>query len=172
MPPDTWVRVEDVPIRMGSQMSHLGLTLDGKWRFTVHFTRLAPRFDAVAAALGRLLSNLGGPDGRVRKLYGVQRKLALRAAWAYRTVAHTAAVALAGIPPAELLAQMYTDVYRCIRELREGTGPNTIIPSRVRQAVKRRAWRRLLEHWQLLQVSPGQPGHRVADAIGPPDWST
>ncbi|XP_072761519.1 uncharacterized protein [Anoplolepis gracilipes] len=114
----------------------------GQWRFIAHFTCLAPRLDAAAASLGRLLPNLGGPDGRVRKLYGwtvlamalyrapvwaadirknlsvlpilcrVQRKVALRAARAYRTVSHTAAVALAGTSPAELLAQMYADVYR------------------------------------------------------------
>ncbi|XP_072761235.1 uncharacterized protein [Anoplolepis gracilipes] len=107
MPPETWVRVEHVLVRVGFQMSYLGL--DDTWRFTANFIRLVPRLDVAAAALGHLMPNLGGSDGRVRKL--VQRKLALRATQAYRTVAHTAAVALAGVPPTELLAQIYADVY-------------------------------------------------------------
>ncbi|CAH2211019.1 jg13401 [Pararge aegeria aegeria] len=42
---------------------------DGRWSFRRHFELLAPRLIRVAAALGRLLPNVGGPDSACRRLY-------------------------------------------------------------------------------------------------------
>ncbi|KAJ0169132.1 hypothetical protein K1T71_014954 [Dendrolimus kikuchii] len=42
-------------------MKYLGLVLDAKWNFGAHFTQLAPRLLGAAAALARLLPNVGGP---------------------------------------------------------------------------------------------------------------
>ncbi|XP_025267885.1 uncharacterized protein LOC105248289 [Camponotus floridanus] len=113
---------------------------------------MVPRLTQTAMALGRLLPNLGGSDGRVRRLYAwtvhamalygapvwagqlgasaklrgmlhrVQQVLALRAVRAYRTIAFEVALALAGIPSAELLASALAGQYRRMRELREREG--------------------------------------------------
>ncbi|RVE40481.1 hypothetical protein evm_014869 [Chilo suppressalis] len=50
-------------------LKYLGLVLDAKWRFDAHFKQLAPRLISAAAALGRLLPNVGGPSASCRKLY-------------------------------------------------------------------------------------------------------
>ncbi|KMQ85730.1 reverse transcriptase [Lasius niger] len=63
VPPGAHVSVDGTPVWIGTQMKYLGLILDRKWTFIDHFSRLAPRVDRVAAALSRLLSNIGGPDG-------------------------------------------------------------------------------------------------------------
>jgi len=67
-----------VPVK--SYMKYLGLTLDSDWSFTAHFEQLAPRMEKVANALSRLLPNIGGPDGRVRRLFAnVVQSIALYA---------------------------------------------------------------------------------------------
>lgn len=102
----------------------------------------------MAAVLSRLLPNLRGPDGHVRRLYAgtvnamilygspvwadramatrriknmmrcIQRRVAIRVVREYRTVSHTAAAIMAGLPPIELLACMYAEVYTQTRGLR------------------------------------------------------
>lgn len=67
-PPRLSIRVEGHEMWVGTQMKYLGLHLNGGWTFGEHFAQLAPRMGRVAASLARLL-NLGGPDGRARKLY-------------------------------------------------------------------------------------------------------
>ncbi|KOC63731.1 hypothetical protein WH47_02270 [Habropoda laboriosa] len=72
------MRVGDSCVGVGSELKYLGLVLDSRWHFGVHFGRLVPREDRVAAALGRLLPNLGGPEKRIRRLYvGVVRSMIL-----------------------------------------------------------------------------------------------
>jgi len=68
-PPQTHIRVGKASILVGDRLKYLGLLLDSKWLFGHHFDVLAPRVERVSTALGRLLPNLGGPDGRVRHLY-------------------------------------------------------------------------------------------------------
>ncbi|XP_072754305.1 uncharacterized protein [Anoplolepis gracilipes] len=99
-------------------------------------------------------------------LHGVQRKMALRVVRAYHTVSFEAATSLAGIPPVELLARMYTDVYRRMRGLREA-GRNIVC--RARSAVGRQHHKKMLERWkqQLLSPSGRAAGRRVVEAIGP-----
>lgn len=106
-------------------------------------------------ALSRLLPNLGGPDGRARRLYAVtihamalygapvwaekvmatqdikavlhqlQHRMANRICRGYRTVSWVAAGVIAGIPPMELLAQMYAEVYWRTSELKRKSVPVT-----------------------------------------------
>jgi len=127
-------------------MRYLGLHLDSTWSFGEHFRRLAPRVEGMAMALSRLLPNLGGPGGRVRRVYAavvnsvalygalvwaddvlatrrlrdllrrLQRRVAIRVVRGYRTISHAAATVLAGMPPLDLAAQMYE--YMKVRELR------------------------------------------------------
>lgn len=50
-------------------MKYLNLNLDGKWSFKRHFTAVAERTSIRANILGHLMPNIGGPSGRVRRLY-------------------------------------------------------------------------------------------------------
>ncbi|EFN66852.1 hypothetical protein EAG_15401, partial [Camponotus floridanus] len=63
------IQVEGTSILVEDHLKYFGLLLDGKWSFGHHFNALAPRMEHVTVALGRLLPNLEGPDGRVRRLY-------------------------------------------------------------------------------------------------------
>lgn len=53
--------IDGTSVRMGTRMKYLGLYLDATWSFGGHFARLAPRVEAVASALNRLLPNFGEP---------------------------------------------------------------------------------------------------------------
>jgi len=72
------------------------------------------------------------------------RRLTQRVVRAYRTTSYVAATALAGIPLLELQTDMYANVYRRIRELREAD-PNT--PPRAMRLMKLQARRQMLEAW-------------------------
>lgn len=128
-PPDMFLPVKSAHIRIQSEMKYLGLILDGGWRFSGHFSAVAKRTRVRAVTLSRLLPNLGGPSGKVRRLYvNTVRSVALYGApiWAdalaalkrgqtaldkavrpminkmcraYRSVSRTAAAVLAGFPP-------------------------------------------------------------------------
>lgn len=65
-PPRTHIRVSQTRVLVGDRLKYLGLLLDGEWRFELHFEVLAPRVGRFAAALDRILPNLGGTDRRVR----------------------------------------------------------------------------------------------------------
>jgi len=152
--------------------------------------------ERAANALSRLLPNIGGPSGLVRRLYAnvvqstalyaapvwaaemratpylrklvhrAQRRVAQRVVRAYRTTSHVAATALAGIPPLELLADMHANVYRRIRELREAH-PNA--PPRATSIVRLQARRQMLTEWsRWLADQPANPRtQRVVAAIQP-----
>jgi len=69
-PPNEPIEVAGVPVPIGAQIKYLGLTLEGsRWKFRTHFGILVPRVAKAADSLARLLPNLGGPNGRVRRLY-------------------------------------------------------------------------------------------------------
>ena len=146
------LRVGGVSVRVGRRMRYLGLTLDSFWGFGAHFASLAPRIARVSAFLGRLLPNLGGPGGSVRRLYaGVVRSVALYGApvWAgdlmavprsvrllrqsmravairvargYRTISYEAAGILVGELPIELLAEAHAWLYRRRQAIRREGG--------------------------------------------------
>jgi len=152
-PQPTNVMVSGVPVPVGSGMKYLGLTLDSDWSFVPHFEQLAPRVERVANALSRLLPNIRGPSAGVCRLFAnvvqstalyaapmwaaemratpyiqtlvhrAQRRVVQRIVRGYRTTSFVAATVLTGIPPLELLAEMYANIYRCKRELQEAN-PN------------------------------------------------
>jgi len=68
-PPPTFIQVGEARVQTGENIKYLGLQLDATWSFGEHFRCLAPKVEGVAMALGRLLPNLGGPGGRVRRVY-------------------------------------------------------------------------------------------------------
>ncbi|XP_047535219.1 uncharacterized protein LOC125069709 [Vanessa atalanta] len=128
-------------------MKYLGLILDGRWSFGQHFVHLGPRLINAAAALGRLLPNVGGPGSLCRRLYsGVvrsmalygapiwvdaltadnrallrkpQRVIAVRGIRGYRTVSWAAATLLAGDPPWELQAEVLAEALGIINDALE-----------------------------------------------------
>lgn len=122
-------------------VKYLGVTIDQRMSFTEHINRATEKADKVAAALTRVMPNIGGPKPERRQvltsvvhsiiLYGApiwleclnvkknlkkiirsQRKIALRVISAYRTVSTEAALVLAGIIPIDLLAEERDIVYR------------------------------------------------------------
>ncbi|KMQ85417.1 reverse transcriptase [Lasius niger] len=140
-PPKVRIRAADTPVEVGTQIKYLGLHLDSRWAFGEHFRRIAPRVERAAMALGRLLPNMGGPAETVRRLYAgtvhamilygapiwaekvvatrhlrdmlrqIQRRVTNRICRGYRTMNWVAVGVLAGVPPCELLARMYSEVY-------------------------------------------------------------
>ncbi|XP_011147562.2 uncharacterized protein LOC105188039 [Harpegnathos saltator] len=128
-PSQAQIKVGTTRVPIEAQMNYLGLILDGTWCFRGHVNRLVSRLRAVSNRLGRLMPNVGGPDGKARRLhagvlnsvalYGapvwaealavsrpmqaqlrkVHRTQAVRVARCYRTVSCVAAEALASMPP-------------------------------------------------------------------------
>lgn len=194
-PPPVHIGVGGTSVLVGDRIKYLGLLLDGRWSFGLHFEALAPKVERVSTALARLLPNLGGPDGRIRRIYmgtvnsvalygspvwaadlavmrhakdklrRVQRCMAARVVRAYRTVSHAAATVLAGWPPLEFLAQMYADVYWRERELRGGAGRK--LPARAKKAIRLHARRSLMERWDAHLSDPHTMGQRTVGAIRP-----
>lgn len=57
-------------ISVSRNINYLGVTLDSSLSFRDHFQRVLPKAEGVAAALGRLMSNLmRAPDEQRRRLY-------------------------------------------------------------------------------------------------------
>jgi len=195
-PPEDSLEVAGVPVPIGARIKYLGLILDSRWRFRTHFEEIAPRVIRAADSLARLLPNLGGPDGGVRRLYAevvssialyaapvwaveaegsrqicallhrAQRRVALRAIRGYRTISHAAATALAGQPPLELLASMRRSVYFKMAELRRVNRGNQPPPRAVR-LVRVRARQRLVAAWSDWLCRPPAAGNRVVAAVQP-----
>ncbi|XP_032685220.1 uncharacterized protein LOC116850723 [Odontomachus brunneus] len=175
VPPRSSIMVEATRVEVTPGIKYLRPHLDGQWDFTSHFERLCPKLERVAAALCSLLPNISGPDNRVRRLYtntvssialygapvwageagakrriisilhGAQRLIAIRLVKAYRTVSHAAVTVLAGIIPAELLAQLYVETYYKVAELRGRDGDHLVTAGddkRRRDSARRKALRR------------------------------
>ncbi|XP_011881222.1 PREDICTED: uncharacterized protein LOC105569393, partial [Vollenhovia emeryi] len=193
-PPEAQLGVDGENIKVGAHIKHLGLHIDGRWGFEEHVRRLAPRLDSAGNALSRLMPNLGGPSGKVRRLYaniitsmatygapvwaealrrsrksltilrGTQRRMAIRAIRGYRTVSHTAATLMAGMPPLDLVAAEYAKVYRRTRELR---GQGVPVTARARRLLGAQAKRETREDWRARLAKPNTPGKRTVEAILP-----
>ncbi|XP_076764831.1 uncharacterized protein LOC143431778 [Xylocopa sonorina] len=116
----------------------------------------------MAANLGRLLPNLGGPDGKVRRLYaGIVRSMAQYGASVWSDD-QMAATTLAVLPPLELLAATDAHVYRQLRSRQDDSAP----PELVREALKLQARQSFLNSWwELLNSRRGS--HRTFGAILP-----
>lgn len=61
--------VAGAQVKVGTEIKYLGLWLDSRWSFVLHFGKIIPKVDRMAAVLARLLPNLRGPSTRVRRLY-------------------------------------------------------------------------------------------------------
>lgn len=146
----------------------------------------------MTAALSRLLPNLGGPGGRVRRLYTntvnsvalygapvwadvamrsrrikllmrrAHRIVALRAARAYRTVGYAAATVLAGVLPLELMGQTHAEMYRRVKVFRERGAQLT---TGARAVIRRQARHSLVIRWQRYLSEPRAREQRAVGAI-------
>jgi len=131
---DPHLTVQGCPIPVKRAIRYLGIRLDTRLSFVDHTTTVAAGARKAAAALGRLMPNVGGPTQSKRRLlmsvvmsrllYGAevwaepvlslqrtcntllqaQRCAALRVARCYRTVSDMASLVLAKMPPATVLA--------------------------------------------------------------------
>lgn len=164
-------------------MRYLGLVLDGRWSFYAHFQRLASKLMGAAAALSRLLPNVGGPDMACRRfyvgvvrsmaLYGAppiwadslvkrkmfvllrkpQRVIAVRAIRGNRTISYEAACVLAGSSPWDIDASISAEMYRLRAELSAS-------------ARARLSRQRVLQRWTERLERPSA-GLRTVEAICP-----
>lgn len=136
-------RLQHVNISLSSAIKYLGIWLDTKLTFAEQVNRVTKKADKTAAALSRLMPNIGGPGSSKRRLLSsvvhsqllyaapvwstaannkkllaklttVQRRMAIRVCCAYRTVSADAVGILADVPPIELLILERTEKYRGI----------------------------------------------------------
>ncbi|XP_029176057.1 uncharacterized protein LOC114944329 [Nylanderia fulva] len=193
-PPRVHITVEDTPIEVGACMKYLSLHLDNKWTFQEHFRRISPKVKRAAMALQRLLPNLGGPGGSVRKLYAgtvhamllygapvwskclgaargprdalrqVQKRVANRICRGYRTVSWAATGVLSGVPPVEMLARMYAEVYTRTRGYQRA---GITMTESLRRTVRVHSRRALIQSWKEFLADPTLPGQRTVGAIRP-----
>ncbi|XP_026823912.1 uncharacterized protein LOC113561603 [Ooceraea biroi] len=185
-PPPAQVIVGNVPIPVGPKIKYLGLTLDGQWSFEDHFVELAPKLERGAAAISRLIPNLGGPQVMARRLYAgavrsvalygatrraklvvrrFERRVATRVARLYRTVSHRVATALAGLAPIALLAPAYAYAYE---RARRATDQGVRLTARAKEVLGRQARQMALQAWQRQLSDPNDTsGRRRAEAIHP-----
>ena len=134
------ISVGDALIESKPCVKYLGVLLDSRMSFSEHVREAANRAATRVSALSRLMANLGGPSPTRRRLlmsttqsvllYGaeiwggvlgrevhrkklaqVQRRGALRVASAYRTVAESVVLVIAGVIPIALLADERRRLY-------------------------------------------------------------
>lgn len=110
-------------------------------------------------------------SGSIKRLArSVQRRIAVRTLPTYRTVSFNAVTILAGIPPVELLARMYSDVYRSMVELR---GRGAVPTARTRRGVQARTRRTLMSQWSHYLANEAEDaGRRTVEVMAPvlSDW--
>ncbi|XP_025158374.1 uncharacterized protein LOC112589410 [Harpegnathos saltator] len=148
-PPQSWVRVDAVRVRIGPQIEYLGLVLDGRWDFGTHFRRTALRVRKIELTLASLMRNQEGPS------WHALRPVFIRAIRAYRTTSYMAATALAGLPSVELLARERHQVFWRVKKLR---GEGETITVKEVAALRSQARDRALEQWQQMLHDSRVPG--------------
>ncbi|XP_071578285.1 uncharacterized protein [Temnothorax nylanderi] len=184
------VRVPTTP-----HFKYLGVWLDKRMSFDEHVARVAPKAKKMANSLARILPNIGGAGGHVRRLYvatvhsvllyaapiwwmkvggnarfnrqmaAAQKVIAIRAARAYRTVSHVGATILAEVPPIELLAKSYAETYEAVGRIRAEQGE---VPPKARRELKLRAKETLFREWKQWLADPQRIwGRRVIEAVQP-----
>lgn len=68
-PRGSMISVYGVHVEIKPHLRYLGLILDSRWQFREHFSNLAPRLLRAAAALKRLMPNIGRPKSSSHRLY-------------------------------------------------------------------------------------------------------
>ncbi|XP_071637539.1 uncharacterized protein [Temnothorax longispinosus] len=147
--------------------------LDRKRSFGEHVARVAPRARVMANSLARLLPNIGGASGYVRRLYvATIHSLLLYAVpnWTEKRLRKhdlstrpiERATTLAGIPPNHLIAKSHARVYTRTKAIRDR---GDIITARAKRTLKLQAKATLLRKWKDFLANPRLGGRRVREAI-------
>ncbi|XP_050550464.1 uncharacterized protein LOC126910806 [Spodoptera frugiperda] len=172
-------------------MKYLGLVLDSRWNFGPHLRQLVLKLRGAAAALSRLLPNLGNPNTSCRWLYmGIvrsmalygspvwadgltapniallrssQRAMAIRVIRGYRTISFEAASLLAGSPPWDLEAKALASLYRWRGEL---AARGERYPPRVLEARRTELRCDTITEWKTRLAQPSA-GHAIIAAVSP-----
>lgn len=159
--------LEGQVVHWAKSLRYLGVQLDSGLRYTEHVNKTAEKAATTAAALARLMPNIGGPRELKRKLLNsvvhskilyasevwaeatnrvgarqrlaaVQRRSALRVISGYRTVSAEATLVLASTPPIDLLVCERREIYE---ELKCDSETQKV-------ESKKRARERLMDKWQ------------------------
>jgi len=141
-------KIGDTVIELSDDVRYLGMQLSSVLGYRKHIEVAGDKGTRTAAALSRLMPNVGGPSAAKRKLLTMvvhsqllyaapiwcdalqhevnrnklsspQRKMALRVASAYCTVSYTAIMVVAGIIPIHLLAAEKSEIEQARRDGRD-----------------------------------------------------
>lgn len=150
IPTEIDMQVNELIIRTKRAVTYLGIRLDTKLFFSSQINYATEKATKITAQLSRLMSNIGGPLPKKRKLlmeacnsillYGceiwarslctkqrahkllaVQRTAALRVTSAYRTVSASAVQVIAGMIPIDLVAEERLKLFEAKRNQNETT---------------------------------------------------
>lgn len=141
--------IDGISVPIKTNIKYLGIILNSSLSFKDHFKYIGVKTNKVIRALSKLLPNLRGPHEAKRRLYAnivlsivmygapiwskklrksvasqrllnqLQRKIAIRIIAGYRTVSFHVAVILARTPPWLYMAEMYTNIYHRVKELKD-----------------------------------------------------
>jgi hypothetical protein len=129
-PKELKFRLGGAEVGIGTRMKYLGLTLDSHWIFEAHLERLASSVEATANERRRTFAASAGRAERgsayesaiwarelmdrrrsVQLVRRLHRTVAIRVVRGFRTISAVAMVVLAGVPPFELQALRYHEIY-------------------------------------------------------------
>lgn len=187
-PPMLALESEIVP--WSKSVRYLGVQIDSGLRYADHVLKTAEKASSTAAALARLMPNIGGPSECKRRLlnsvvhskilYGaevwagamereivrrrlasVQRRSVMRVTSAFRTVSQGAALVLASTPPIDLLVREKQEIYEECGQDRS---------TQRKKEIRKRARQRLMERWQERWESDtaGRWTHRLIPRVA--EW--
>lgn len=187
--------IKNCEIKVAQYMKYLGVTVDGNWNFYKHFVLVAAKVNKVVGHLNRLMPNIKDPNELKKRLYmnvvtsillygspvwyeairvrrirqiveRAMRRMAQRVCRTYRTVSHTAALVMVGVPPLEFTVCRLATVFRTMRleERKEG-----VLSPRARELLNARAKTKAVKAWKksLVRMRPSDLGYRVRLAIVP-----
>lgn len=173
-------------------LKYLGIILDRRLNFKLHFLYIEQKANSMMHLLTRLMPNTRGPKANKRSLYvnvhavmlysapiwsdafgmfqrqqlpllRIQRKMALCSVMTYRTVSFEASMLLAKIPPLFLLAAKYKRIYER-KKILEEYGEDASLSLK---EIYEMANTLLLRQWKAMLQNPCLPGPRVREAILP-----
>jgi hypothetical protein len=191
-----YVIIKDEAIEIRNNIKYLGLTLDAKWSFRMHFENISAKVDKVIGFLAGIMPNTKGPEIKIRKLYinvvnsillygapvwherfleddrivriinKITRRMAQRANRAYRTVLGTAAVLISGVVPPEHIAKRHATIYY---KIRDAIKRGIKLDTRDRESMHRKAKEDAMNDWKERVIGMGMEdlGLRVREAITP-----
>lgn len=166
IPVEINMQIDEVVIPTKKCINYLGIRLDSKLTFAHQINYATTRATEITAQLSRLMSNIGGPlprkrrllmeacnsillygceiwagslkiNHRAQKLLTAQRTAALRVASAYRTVSAPAVLVIAGMTPLDLQVEERMILF----EARQNNPNESVCPATIREET--------IKKWQI-----------------------